>query len=193
MQPFRIATWSEVPDREPVGTVVSNVDLVIVRFDDNHSVLYGRCLHRGALMSDGSIVGDNIVCGLHGWDYVFHTGVSSYDNSERLAKFASWIDGDDLFVDLDEILQWEKEHPQPYDRTSYQGDYQDPHGDAAEPHVGLIRRLPTKGSNTSATTGRSHRWACPARTCRAGTTSSSSPRSWPAGRNSTTCPSAPRW
>ena len=42
MQPFKIATWSEVPDREPVGALVSNVDLVIVRFDDNHSVLYGR-------------------------------------------------------------------------------------------------------------------------------------------------------
>ena len=145
MQPFRIATWSEVPDRTPVGALVSNVDLVIVRFDDNHSVLYGRCLHRGALMSDGSIVGDNIVCGLHGWDYVFHTGVSSYDNAERLAKFASWIDGDGLFVDLDEILQWEKEHPQPYDRTAYQGAYLDPHGDAAEPHVGLIRRLANEG------------------------------------------------
>ena len=131
MQPFRIATWSEVPDRTPVGAPAGNVDLVIVRFDDNHSVLYGRCLHRGALMSDGSIVGDNIVCGLHGWDYVFHTGVSSYDNAERLARFASWVEGDDLLVDLDEILRWEKEHPQPYDRNAYQGTYADPHGDAA--------------------------------------------------------------
>ena len=36
-------------------------------------------------------------------------------------RIATWIDGDDLFVDLDEILQWEKEHPQPYDRTAYRG------------------------------------------------------------------------
>ncbi len=42
--------------------------------------------------------------------------MSSYDNSERLAKFASWVEGDDLLVDLDEIAQWEKEHPQPFDR-----------------------------------------------------------------------------
>ena len=145
MQPYKVATWSEVPDREPVGALVSNVDLVIVRFDGNHSVLYGRCLHRGALMCDGRIAGDNIICGLHGWDYVFHTGVSSYDNSERLAKFSSWLDGDDLMVDLDEVLAWEKEHPQPYDRAAYQGAYQDPHGDAAEPHVGLIRRLADEG------------------------------------------------
>ena len=69
-----------------MGALVGNVDVVIVRFDGNHSVLYGRCLHRGALMCDGRMVGDNIACGLHGWDYLFHTGVSSYDNSERLAK-----------------------------------------------------------------------------------------------------------
>ena len=113
MQPTKIATWSEVPDRDPVGALVADVDLVVVRFDDNRSVLYGRCLHRGALMSDGHISGDNLICGLHGWDYVFHTGVSSYNNAERLHKFSSWLDGDDLMVDIDEIIAWTKENPQP--------------------------------------------------------------------------------
>ena len=145
MRKVKIATWSEVADRTPVGALVGDVDLVIVRFDDNHSVLYGRCLHRGALMSDGSVSGDNLICGLHGWDYLFHTGVSSYNNAEQLAKFSSWLEGDDLCVDQDEIETWEKGHPQPYDRASYQGAFQDPHGDSAEPHVGLIRRLASEG------------------------------------------------
>ena len=145
MKPHKIATWADVPDREPIGVLVSNVDLVIVRFDDNHSVLYGRCLHRGALMSDGHISGDDLICGLHGWDYVFHTGVSSYNNAERLHKFSSWLDGDDLMVDADEIIAWTKENPQPYDRSAYQGQYQDPHGTPDEPHVGLIRRLANEG------------------------------------------------
>lgn len=145
MQAAKIATWSEVPDREPIGVLVDDVDLVVIRFDDNHSVLYGRCLHRGAHMADGHIDGDNVICGLHGWDYVFHTGVSSYDNNERLAKFSSWVDGDDLMVDTEEISAWKKEHPQPYDRGAYQGEFQDPHGDPAEPHVGLIRRLADEG------------------------------------------------
>ena len=145
MQPIRIATWSDIPDREPVGALVSNVDLVIVRFGDNHSVLYGRCLHRGALMCDGHVSGDNLICGLHGWDYVFQTGVSSYDNSERLHRFGSWIEDDGVWVDEEEVLLWEKEHPQPYDRSAYQGTYQDHHGTPDEPHVGLIRRLANEG------------------------------------------------
>ena len=145
MQSRAIATWSEVPDRQPVGALVSNVDLVIVRWDDNHSVLYGRCLHRGALMADGRVEGDDLICGLHGWDYVYRTGVSSYDNSERLHKFSSWLDDGNLMVDEDEIVAWEREHPQPYDRDAYQGTWQDPHGTPDEPHVGLIRQLADEG------------------------------------------------
>ncbi len=145
MQPHKIATWADVEDRTPVGALVSNVDLVVVRFDDNHSVLYGRCLHRGAMMADGRVDGDNLICGVHGWDYGFRTGVSSYNNAERLTKFSSWIEDGDLFVDLDEILAWEKDNPQPYDRDAYQGAYQDPHGTDDEPHVALIRQLAAEG------------------------------------------------
>ncbi len=145
MQPLSIATWNEVPDREPVGALVSNVDLVIVRWDDNHSVLYGRCLHRGAMMADGHVRGDDLICGLHGWDYGFRTGISAYNNDERLHRFASWIEDGNVMVDADEILTWEKDNPQPYDRTSYQGAWQDHHGTEDEPHVGLIRTLANDG------------------------------------------------
>ncbi len=145
---LKIASWSDVPEREPVGVLVGNVDLVIVRWENNHSVLYGRCLHRGAKMSDGTVSGENLVCGLHGWDYQFRTGVSSYDNSEVLKRFASWLEGDDLMIDEQEVLAWEKDFPQPYDRTTYQGEYQDPHGTPDEPHVGFIRRLANEGLST---------------------------------------------
>jgi glutamate synthase domain-containing protein 2 len=145
MKPTKIAVWSEVGDRVPVAAFVSNVDVVIVRFDDNHSVLFGRCQHRGALMADGSVQGDDLICGLHGWDYGYRTGISSYNNAERLHQFSSWLDGDDLMVDADEIADWERENPQPYDLDAYQGKFQDVHGTPDEPYVGLIRALATDG------------------------------------------------
>ena len=138
MKPLAIHQFDDLEDRQPAYALVADVDLVVTRYDDSVSVLYGRCAHRGALMSDGHIDGDNIICGLHGWDYVFHTGVSAYNNAERLAKFSSWIEGDDLLVDADEITAWTKEHPQPYDRSAYQGAFQDPHGEPAEPHRGAL-------------------------------------------------------
>ena len=58
MKRVQIARWSELPSRQPRHALVSNVDLVIVRYDDEVSVLYGRCHHRGALLSDGFVEGD---------------------------------------------------------------------------------------------------------------------------------------
>ncbi len=143
--PHKIASWSDIPDRVPFGVLVGNVDLIVVRWGDEHSVLYGRCLHRGALLADGTISGDDVICGVHGWDFRFDTGVSSYNNAERLAKFTSWVEGDDLFIDLAELEAWEQDNPQPFDRDAYQGAFQDPGGTPDEPYVGLIRKLSSEG------------------------------------------------
>ena len=145
MKKVKIETFSTLEDRKPTYALVANVDLVVIRYDDDVSVLYGRCAHRGALMSDGSIQGEDIICGVHGWDYQFKTGVSSYNNEERLPKFTSWIEDDSVFVDEDEIVAWERDHPQAYNRDAYQGLYQDSHGGPEEPHYKLIQQLAKDG------------------------------------------------
>ncbi len=145
MNLVRIATWSDVPDRVPMAATAENVDLVIVRRGDDHSVLHGRCLHRGALLADGHIVGDDLICGLHGWDYRIDSGVSAYNNGEVLAKFTSVVDGDGLFVDLDDVVRWKLHHPQPYSPDVYQGLYTDPHGTIEEPYVMRIHELAEHG------------------------------------------------
>lgn len=96
-------------------------------------------------MGDGKIVGKDLICGLHGWDYRYSTGISAYDSSMRLHMFTSWLEGDSLMVDRDEVMSWVVENPQPYDRTSYQGTYQNPHENPEEPHVALIRKLASDG------------------------------------------------
>lgn len=143
----KVATWSALADRKPTHAVVAGVDLVITRYDDQVSVLYGRCLHRGALLADGAVVGDDLVCGLHGWDYRLATGVSAYNNEEALAKFSAAIDvdGDAVFVDAEEIRGWEHRHPQAYDRDAYLGLYADPHGGPEEPDNAYIQRLAREG------------------------------------------------
>jgi glutamate synthase domain-containing protein 2/nitrite reductase/ring-hydroxylating ferredoxin subunit len=140
-----VAKWSDVPDGEPFGAMVEGVDLVVVRRGNQHSVLYGRCLHRGALLADGNIVGDDLICGLHGWDYRIETGVSAYNNAEVLARFSSLLEGDMLFVDRDEVMRWKLHHPQPYSPDVYQGLYSDPHGVPEEPYVMWIHELAANG------------------------------------------------
>lgn len=140
-----VARWSELPDRTPVAAQVDGVDLVVIRRGDDHSVLYGRCLHRGALLADGRIQGDDVICGLHGWDYRIDTGVSAYDNSQSLEKFTSWLEGDELMVDRREVMHFLLHHPQPFDPDVYQGYYHNPHTAPEEPFVGLIGELATNG------------------------------------------------
>ncbi|MDF1698498.1 MAG: Rieske 2Fe-2S domain-containing protein [Saprospiraceae bacterium] len=95
--------FEELSDRTPIAYQINGLDLVFVRYDDNISVLYGRCLHRGALLADGFIQGDNLICGLHGWDFRYDTGVSEYDNSEVLYKFKAEIKDGYVCIDEDEI------------------------------------------------------------------------------------------
>ncbi len=145
MKTTKIAKWSTLKDRDPTHARVANVDLVIVRYDNEVSVLYGRCLHRGALMSDGHIDGHNLICGVHDWDYRYDTGVSEYDNSEALHKFKAWIKGGHVCVDEDEIATWHDANPQPFDRDAYLGDYQDTHSEPAEPYNALIQSYARDG------------------------------------------------
>ena len=66
-------------------------------------------------------------------------------NSETLPKFNAWVEEGRVWVDEDEIAAWAKQHPQPFQRDTYQGLYQDPTGTADEPHVKFIRKLADEG------------------------------------------------
>ena len=142
-----VAQWSTLPDREPRHALVEGVDLVVVRYGSEVSVLYGRCLHRGALLGDGHVDGDNLICGLHHWDYRIDSGVSEYDNAEALFKFDARVDvdGDEVMVDGGQVADWAREHPQPWKRDEYLGAYQEAHAPTEEPSNPYIQRLAREG------------------------------------------------
>ncbi len=145
MTKTKVANWNDLQDRQPTHALVANVDLVVIRTDEAVSVLYGRCLHRGALLSDGEVRGDDLICGLHNWDYRCDTGISAYNNSEQLKKFEAWHEDGAVWVDEEEVAEWERANPQPYDREAYHGNYADTHGTEEEPHTSLIQQLAKDG------------------------------------------------
>lgn len=142
---IKIANISDLEMKVPAYALVEDTDLVIIKHEKGISVLYGRCHHRGAILADGFIEGDNLICGVHHWDYRYDTGISEYNNEEQLHKFQEYIDGDALFVDKEEVLQFQKEHPQPFDRDSYLGTYADTHPEDTEPYTGYIKELAKNG------------------------------------------------
>ncbi|MEO1190608.1 MAG: glutamate synthase-related protein [Pseudomonadota bacterium] len=150
MQKTAVAVLDDLEDRQPAYALVGEVDLVVVRWDEEVSVFYGRCLHRGALMADGFVRGKNLICGLHDWDYRLDTGVSEYANEEKLKRFSAWIEDGQVWVDADEIAAWAADNPQPFYRKSYLGLYADTsHGTAEEPLNGLIQHYARFGLKRS--------------------------------------------
>jgi glutamate synthase domain-containing protein 2 len=144
---LKVATYSALEDRQPAYALALSTDLVVIRMGEQVSVLFGRCLHRGALMADGYVQGEDLVCGLHGWDYRVDTGVSAYNNRERLHKFESQVDTkqDAVLIDEADVRAFERAHPQPFVRSEYLGLYQDTHSAPEEDKNGYIQRLAREG------------------------------------------------
>jgi len=62
MNEIKLCALSELEQNKPLGKQINGLDLVVIRYGKKKvSVLYGRCLHRGALMADGYVDGNNIV------------------------------------------------------------------------------------------------------------------------------------
>lgn len=144
--PIKLVEWSKLEDRIPTYALVENTDLVVVRYGEEASVMYGRCLHRGALLSDGHVdENDNLICGVHQWDYRIDTGVSEYNNSEFLQQFKAALSEGWLYVDKAAVVAFEEIHPQRFRREEYQGTYQDTHPEATEPYTTYIKELAKNG------------------------------------------------
>ena len=144
-RPYQLCSFTSLKEKSPAHELVNGLDLVVIKYDDQVSVLYGRCLHRGALMADGYIDGENIICGVHNWDYRIDTGVSEYNNAEALHKFSAKIEDGYVWIDEQEINDYLEKHPQPFNRDEYLGQYADTHPENTEPHNSYIKELAKNG------------------------------------------------
>ena len=144
-QPYKLIEFNKLKEKKPTHSKVLKTDLVVIRYGKEVSVLYGRCLHRGALLGDGYVDGENLICGVHGWDYRFDTGVSEYNNQEVLYKFKTEIKEGSVFIDLDECHEFEKNNPSPFNESEYLGRYADTHPAPEEPYTSYIKELAKNG------------------------------------------------
>ena len=136
-----VASWDNLEDKIPAYALVQNTDLVIIRYDDDVSVFFGRCHHRGALLADGFIEGQNLICGVHHWDYRYDTGISEYNNEEQLHKFTTVIENGKVYIDEDEVKSFEKKAPFLVNRDEYLGAYEATHPAEEEPKTNEIHNL----------------------------------------------------
>lgn len=142
---LRLTSFAELPEGSPYPVVAAGVDLILIRRGDAVSALYGRCSHRGALMSDGQLQDGLVVCGVHGWRYDADTGVSPVNPAVALTKFPVWVSDDDVFVDRDAVSEFARANPQTHGDDGYQGKWIKPTDTAEEPFVTAIHDLAEHG------------------------------------------------
>ncbi|NHB56445.1 glutamate synthase-related protein [Acinetobacter shaoyimingii] len=149
MRTEKLIPWNTLEILKPTYAFSSNVDLVVLKLPDDDPeqvvVMYGRCQHRGALMSDAHIHDNKIVCGLHGSHYIYKTGINPRYINKNLQKFKAWIEDGFVCVDAEEIAAWEVKNPQKYQRDQYQGLYADSQSGPEEPNNKLILELARNG------------------------------------------------
>jgi nitrite reductase/ring-hydroxylating ferredoxin subunit len=72
----------------PVYSQLKGLDFPVIKFSEQKSVLYKKCLHRGVLFANGYAAGENIICGFHGWYCRYDPGVREYNkNIKALYSF----------------------------------------------------------------------------------------------------------
>lgn len=99
-----VARAADLPADHPVAVRVNERQLVLIqRSDGQVHVLDDRCPHRGGQLSDGSLVGDDLVCPLHGYDFDVATGVSRYNPAERIARYPARTHEGQVEVDADAV------------------------------------------------------------------------------------------
>lgn len=113
-RPVQLASWSQLRDRRPHGARVAEVDLVVLRVDDRLSVLEGRCPHRAGKLVSGQVQGELLICPFHGWDFHCQTGHSAGLEGESIHRFDAWLEGDAVWIDEAEVMQWRAMTPQAF-------------------------------------------------------------------------------
>ncbi|MEO0497408.1 MAG: FAD-dependent oxidoreductase [Pseudomonadota bacterium] len=99
MAEHRAIALSDMPENEMVDVKVGGRDLVLVRRGNDVHALDGKCPHKGVPMSKGTIVGDQLVCGIHRAAFALHTGeLQAPPACEALQRYDTRVDDGQVFV-----------------------------------------------------------------------------------------------
>ncbi len=112
---WALAAVRELKQGVPSHVRVEEVDLVLVRAGDTVHVLYGRCSHRLALLSDAIVDGTHIVCRHHGWDFALATGCSSGVPGEAIHRFEAWVSEGKVWMEDSELTRWRRDNTQAFE------------------------------------------------------------------------------
>jgi NAD(P)H-dependent nitrite reductase small subunit len=103
----KLCKVSELTERQGKRFIVDETEIALFKVDDEIYALSNICPHQHtALIYDGFIEDDCVVCPAHGWMFDLKTGKLKTGNS-RLTTYPVIIEDDHIFVKVSKIdLNW---------------------------------------------------------------------------------------
>jgi len=93
---------------EPKRVVVDGVAVALVRTDEGVFAIQDLCSHANVPLSQGEVEDCRIECWLHGSTFDLRTGEpSGLPATKPVPVYAVTVEGDDVFVSLDVVLNEE--------------------------------------------------------------------------------------
>ncbi|MCU1542318.1 MAG: sufE [Blastococcus sp.] len=101
----RVCSLREVPDGGSLRVELRDVDIAVVRFDDEVYAIEDLCSHADVALSDGDVDeldgAPTIECAMHGSCFDLRTGEpTTLPATEPVPVYPVRVEGDDVFVDL---------------------------------------------------------------------------------------------
>jgi cytochrome P450/nitrite reductase/ring-hydroxylating ferredoxin subunit len=108
----RVARVDDLKDEGPHALSAGGIALVALKTSKGKLKIFeGRCPHQGALLGEGDIEGNAIVCRNHRWKFDRDTG-ERVGGRQCLMECPTELRGDQLWVDLEPLLRRDQEAPQ---------------------------------------------------------------------------------
>jgi 3-phenylpropionate/trans-cinnamate dioxygenase ferredoxin subunit len=102
----RICALNEVPNEGALRVELPDVDVAVVRFDDEVYAIEDVCSHAEVALSDGDVDevdgAPTIECAMHGSCFDLRTGQpTNLPATEPVPVYPVRVEGDDVYVDID--------------------------------------------------------------------------------------------
>ncbi len=98
-----VANAGEIPSGSVKIVTVNNVDVALVNYEGRFYALNNRCPHRGGQLGDGKLVGADLICPLHGWDFDVRTGISRYNTIDRVECYPVMVEDGSVYLDSEDV------------------------------------------------------------------------------------------
>jgi len=94
----KVAAVADVPPGTGKCVEANGKQIAVFNVGGAFHAIDNTCLHRGGPLGEGELEGTIVTCPWHGWQYDVTSGVNTMDESQRVDRYETKVEGDAVLV-----------------------------------------------------------------------------------------------